>query len=106
MNNILVNITFLGGILFLVIGLFFHYRVQYLMIVKVRPFLRQHGYNAKTFSSVLKFKRDIIQYENLCNKLKKDSNITGLITAYEKKSWIFIVLSVIFIIIPLIFSKQ
>ena len=101
MIDILLKTSFFSSVIFLIIGLYFHYRVQHLMFFKVRPFLKQHGKKSLSGILVLGRKKDLLLFEEICLKNKMKSELPVSIKIFEKRSWIFIIISVLFIIVCL-----
>lgn len=91
-------------IIFILLGLYFHYRIQYLMFFKVRPLLKQHGIK---YSGIfpLRYKKDLLLYEELCIKNELQSDLSENVKNSEKRSWIFIIVSFLFLIVFLSLKK-
>lgn len=103
MVDIFFRTILFSMIILIIISLYFHYRIQYLMFFKVRPILKQHGLqNSGIFP--LRYKKDLILYEEICSKNDLKPDVSVSVRASEKKSWIFIIISSLFCIV-LIVSK-
>ena len=103
MVDIFYKTIFLAMMILIIVGLYFHYRVQYLMFFKVRPILKQHGLkNSGIFP--LGYKKDLILYEEICSRNNLKSDLNASVRASEKRSWIFIIISSLLLAV-LIISK-
>ncbi len=98
MINLLLKTSFFLMLIFMIVGIYFNYRVQYLMFSKVRPLLRQHGSKFMTGLLVVKYKRDLLLYEEICIKNKIKSDLPSTVKNLERKSWIFLVTSFLLLI--------
>ncbi len=105
MINLFLNASFYLMVLFLIIGIYYNYRVQYLMFRKIRPILRQHGSNFMAGIVVLRYKKDLLLYEEICNKSKIKSDLPTVIKKCDKKSWLFLIISFLFLIGGLLINK-
>ena len=88
---------FFSTIILIILGLYFHYRIQYLMFFKVRPLLKQHGIQ---FTGIfpLRYKKDLTLYEELCCKNDLQPDFSVSVRTCEKRSWILIISSSMFCI--------
>ncbi len=75
------------------------------MFRKIRPVLRQHGSKFTAGIVVLRYKRDLLMYEEICNKSKIESDLPTIIKECEKKSWLFLIISFLFLIGGLLINK-
>ena len=87
----------------LLIGSFFHLKVQWLMFTKVRPLLKKHNFSGGVFP--IHRKRDLQIYYEISVKENTETNIKSKIDAFEQRSWIFLICSFICLILILTFSN-
>ena len=98
MVDIFLKTFFFSMILSIILSLYFNYRVQYLMFFKVRPLLKQQGIK---YSGIfqLRYKKDLIVYEDLCSKTELHPDLSVSVRISEKRSWIFLIISSLFCIV-------
>ncbi len=91
MVDILLKTFFFSMILSIIIGLYYHYRFQYLIFFKVRPLLKRHGLkNSGIFP--LRYKKDLRLYEKICSKNDIEPDLSASVRISEKRSWILIII--------------
>jgi hypothetical protein len=95
MIEVFLKIFFFSMIIFIILSLYFHYRVQYVMFFKIRPFLKQHGIKNRGILP-LRYGEDFIMYGEICCKNDLQSDFSGSVKINEKRSWIFIIISSVF----------
>ena len=90
-ESLLITSFFLM-ILSIILSLYFHYRVHYLMLFKIMPLLKQQGIRYGGIFP-LRYKKNLLAYEELCCKTELHADFSVSVRNNEKRSWIFLIIS-------------
>lgn len=104
MIDVFLKTGFILTIILIFLCVYFHYRVQYLMFFKIRPLLKQDGIK-KSGVFPLKYKKDLILYEEIYFKNHFRPDLSVSVRSYEKRSWVLLIISSVFCIVFLILGE-